>query len=190
MEFEYDKSGVATRQKTTFFAVMENTTKTFLQAAREFVSLLEDKNIEPGIFYSKAHTALIDLYAAGNKLNTVELKYSSVEEDYEKDIQFEDKNANIVSILGKAVYYWEVFDPSFSQEEPEEPIVGWLEDDFRDIYKDLKIGLLKIDTIGTDAAIEDALWQLKWGFTNHWGNHAINAMRYLHFLNYDGKSAL
>jgi hypothetical protein len=68
-----------------------------------------------------------------------------------------------------------------------EPTQGWLVDDFADIYRDLKIELTKIEKIGTDEAVEDALWQLKWSFTNHWGQHCINALRALHYLWYDGK---
>lgn len=65
-----------------------------------------------------------------------------------------------------------------------EPTQGWLIEDFSDIYRDLKIELNKIDTIATNEAVEDALWQLKWSFFNHWGNHCINAIRYLHYYCY------
>jgi len=63
-------------------------------------------------------------------------------------------------------------------------------DDFADIYRDLKIELIKIEKIGTDEAVEDALWQIKWSFVHHWGQHCINALRYFHYLYYDGKQTL
>lgn len=65
-----------------------------------------------------------------------------------------------------------------------------LSDDFMDIYVDLKKSLSQIDKIETDEAIENAFWQLKWGFSNHWGHHCISALRYLHYLNYDGEKTL
>jgi hypothetical protein len=63
----------------------------------------------------------------------------------------------------------------------------WLVDDFADIYLEIKENLDKIDNIGSDAALEDAFWNFKFGFNSHWGNHCINALRALHHLKYDGK---
>ena len=93
-----------------------------------------------------------------------------------------------------------MFNPSYTEQEGQpglgwkisdkEASQGWLVDDFFDIYRDLKIELSKIDTIATDEAIEDALWELKWGFFHHWGNHCINAMRYLHYWHFEGKKTL
>ena len=98
------------------------------------------------------------------------------------------QNINLISSLGEDCIYWKVFDPTFEKEN--EPIQGWLVDDFSDIYADLKEELFKIDEIGTNESIEDALWQLKSGFNQHWGNHCIDAMRALHYLWYDGKVAI
>ena len=80
----------------------------------------------------------------------------------------------------------EIFDPT--DEKENEPTQGWLVDDVADIYADLKEELYKIEQIGTDEAIEDGLWQLKFGFTTHWGNHCVNAIRVLHYIYYDGKT--
>jgi len=175
-------------------------TKTFLFAARQFVELLETANIDKEIFYSKAHTALLDLYSAGHGLNQIELKYSSDDKDFDRDAIFENKNAGQISELGTEAFYWEIFDPTYSEKEGQpnagwtitdrEATQGWLVDDFADIYLDLKIELIKIDTIGTDEAVEDALWQLKWSFAHHWGQHCINALRYFHYLYYDSKQTL
>ena len=59
-----------------------------------------------------------------------------------------------------------------------------LSDDFDDIYTDLKSALFQIDELGTDESTEHGLWQLKWGFANHWGINCISALKYLHHLNY------
>ncbi len=174
--------------------------ETFLLAARQFVGLLETTTINKEEFYSKAHTALIDLYSAGHKLDQIELKYSSEDKDYDRDAIFEDKNAGQISELDAEAFYWEIFDPSYSEKEGQpnagwtitdrEATQGWLVDDFADIYRDLKIELFKIDNIGTDEAVEDALWQLKWSYAHHWGQHCINALRYLHYFYYNEKQTL
>ncbi|WP_018626062.1 DUF5063 domain-containing protein [Niabella aurantiaca] len=165
----------------------KETTQTFLKSVRQFIELLENGSIDKGKFYSLAHTALIDLYAAGNKLERIGLKYSSAESNFDRDTIFENRNIGLISELGVEAFYWEIFDPVYSEKDGREATQGWLVDDFADIYHDLKVELLKIDTIGTDEAVEDALWQLKWGFTHHWGQHCINALRYFHYLHYGGK---
>ncbi|HYE22488.1 MAG TPA: DUF5063 domain-containing protein [Verrucomicrobiae bacterium] len=175
-------------------------TETFLFAARHFVRLLETQNISNQVFYTEVHTALLDLYAAGHKLDHIELKYSSADISFDRDAIFENKNVGQISELGEDAFYWEIFDPAYSEKQGQpnpgwtvtdrEATQGWLVDDFADIYHDLKIELIKIDDIGTDEAVEDALWQLKWGFSHHWGQHCINALRYFHYLRYDGKQAI
>ena len=175
-------------------------TENFLFTARQFVELLEVIKIDKEIFYSKAHTAILDLYLAGHKLDQIELKYTSADKDFDRDAIFENKNAGQISELGEETFYWEIFDPTYSQNDGQpnsdwtitdkEATQGWLVDDFADIYRDLKIELIKIDRIGTDEAVEDALWQMKWSFSHHWGQHCINALRYFHYLYYDGKPVI
>ena len=176
----------------------KTSTKTFLVVARQFIDLLETENLDKETFYRKAHVTLIDLYSSGHKLEEIDLKYSNADSDFGESNRefFKSKNVGLISKLGEDCFYWEVFDPTYFETKEansnltitdKEPTQGWLVDDFADIYKDLKIELIKIETIGTDEAIEDALWQLKWSFTNHWGQHCINALRALHYLWYDGK---
>ena len=174
-----------------------DTTREFLVAAKKFIDTLEDGAITKEAFFKLSHSALIDLYSAGHKLQEIELKHSSADSDFDRDKIFDNRNTGLISDLGEEAFYWEVFDPTYSEQDGEaksgwkvtdrNASQGWLVDDFGDIYRDLKIELEKIVTIGTDEAVEDALWQLKFGFRNHWGGHAINAMRYLHYYWYDNK---
>jgi hypothetical protein len=175
-----------------------DSTKDFLVAANNFVDIVETKNITKDEFIKRSHRAIIDLYSTGDKLREIELKYSSADSDFDRDKIFENKNAGLISELGEKAFYWEVFDPTYFEQNGEpklgwtitdkEASQGWLVDDFAEIYRDLKIELEKIKKIGTDEAVEDALWQLKFSFRNHWGGHAINAIRYLHFFWYDNKA--
>lgn len=177
-----------------------NSTQSFLIAARQFIALLEEKGMDKEVFFSKAHAMLLDLYLAGHNLNVINLKYSSVDSNFDDVEEFENKNSGLVAELGFEAYYWEVVDPTYSEKDGEanegrniidkEPSLGWLVDDFADIYQELKAELSKIDYIKTDEAVEDGLWQLKWGFVHHWGKHSINALRYLHHLDYEGKKTL
>jgi hypothetical protein len=181
--------------------LQKDSTKEFLKAAEQFIKLVETDEISQAQFYRQVHGALIQLYATGHKLEEIDLKYSSPDSDFGQtdDEFFINNNKALISNLGKECFYLEVFDPTYLEEKGQpgqgweitdkEPTQGWLVDDFADIYRDLKIELEKMK-IGTDEAIEDALWSLKWSFVHHWGNHCVNAIRYLHYLWYDGKPAI
>jgi len=75
--------------------------------------------------------------------------------------------------LGDCDLYWQVFDPT----KDNEAIHGSLADDVADIYRDLKEGLDDIHL----ARSEDAIWEWRLGFSSHWGKHAIDSLRTIHF---------
>lgn len=157
----------------------------FLSAARAFVALLESNAIDKNVFFKESHTKLLGLYFAAFKLDTVELKYSSAETTFESI--FVSKNVGMIAELGKDEYYWETSEYKYIENgEVTEGTTsqGMLSDDFNDIYMDLKRALFQIDELRTDESTENGLWQLKWGFANHWGVHCISALKYLHHLNY------
>lgn len=172
-------------------------TADFLISARQFVALLESGVGGKAEFFKKSHAALVDLYAAGHKLEEITLKYSNADSEFDENKLFDNKPAFNILDLGEEAWYWEVFDPTYMEKDGKpgqgweitdrEPSQGWIVDDLTDIYRDLKIGLNKIERITTDEAVEDAMWQLKWSFIHHWGNHCINALRYLHYLWYEDK---
>ncbi len=177
-----------------------DSSKRFLEAANSFVKLLELKNIGLDKFLPQLHLSLLELYKAGHNLDIIELKSSTDERDFEREELFVDINTHLISELGVDCFYWEVLDPTYTEKNgkpdsgweitDKEATQGWLVDDLADIYRDLKVELIKIEEIGTEEAIEDAFWTFKWSFTHHWGKHCIDALRYLHYLYYEGKVSL
>lgn len=147
----------------------KKSTSDFFNAAREFVTLSDNADLNQEEFYKYTHKALSELYRTALVPETVELIYSS--EDCEFNEIDKDKlrkmNKTLISHLGKDCFYWEVHDLTYMEEDgkPEKgwkitdkaPTQGWLVDDFTNIYADLKVELTKIDRIGADEAIEDAL---------------------------------
>jgi hypothetical protein len=77
--------------------------------------------------------------------------------------------------LGDLTLYWEVSDPY----EWEAPVCGSLSDDLRDVYQDLKRGLLILER-GDAISLDDAVWEWRSHFVAHWGEHAVDALRALH----------
>ncbi len=78
--------------------------------------------------------------------------------------------------LGDFNLYWEVWDPT----KDNEAIHGSLADDFADIYRDLKEGLNLSEA--HQSLPEDNIWHWRFGYYSHWGKHAIDALRTIHFL--------
>jgi hypothetical protein len=80
------------------------------------------------------------------------------------------------ALLGQHDAYREVFNPYDPPTEPE--VVGTLSDDIADIYRDLLSGLAHWQRGETG----EALWEWRFNFTIHWGEHLTGALRALHAL--------
>jgi len=68
--------------------------------------------------------------------------------------------------------YWEVFDPY----EESKPVCGSLSDDLLDVHADVRRGLDLWDGAHKEAAI----WERRFHFDIHCGDHATDALRALH----------
>jgi hypothetical protein len=78
--------------------------------------------------------------------------------------------------LGDWDLYWQVWDPT----KDTEAIRGSLADDIADIYRDLKEGIC----LGKEDQVpnREATFEWRCGFYSHWGKHAIDALRTIHFV--------
>ena len=74
--------------------------------------------------------------------------------------------------------FWTVFDPL--KLGGEDPVVTTLSDCLADIWRDLKPGLEAMDA-NRERYQNDALWEWTFSFQTHWGRHAIDALRAIHF---------
>ncbi len=76
--------------------------------------------------------------------------------------------------------YWDVFDPL--KEDEKEAVYNSLADDLADIYRDVKDGLNLFDA----GHIIEAVWEWRFSFRTHWGQHLSGAQRALHsYLQYE-----
>lgn len=120
------------------------------------------------------------MYLAGQNLPDVTLDSVTDSEYRLSDQDYRKITSNLSKKVGsKNQFYFETFDPIYPTDN--EPTQGWLVDDLADIYRDVKSELIEIDK-GTDVVIANALFILKLGFQTHWGGHAIDALRALHYL--------
>jgi hypothetical protein len=157
--------------------LLSETFRSFLASARNFCIYLE--NLLPkSDDLSQLELVLLNLltlYSNGLQLKEI----SAPSEDIDSDLHESDFKPAFV-VIDRSLpfqYYWCVFDP-FDFENTE-PVCGDIADDLKDIYKDLKSSLTLFD-LGTMSAKENALWNFKFDFDNHWGDHCANAIYAIH----------
>lgn len=152
----------------------------FIAEAKSYCLFIEDyqcKNVNE--FLTMLQRSLIALYLAGKNLPNTGLQ---------EDGDFEEKMDDgylkgIISLVAERLedkrYYMHLFNPANTNDK--DLICGDLLDDICDIYIDIKQTMVALD-IGTHIAIENAIWQFKFDFDNHWGDHCINAIYATHYF--------
>ena len=147
---------------------------------KQFCKFFETFSLDDKRAYLQAfRTELLVIYSCGLTLPG-DASLSDVE--YENVVTAESIKNRLLAISGLIAehrFYWEVFDPTNHLDT--EAVCGDLIDDIGDIYKDIKKAVLTYET-GTEAAKQDAAWQLHFGFHHHWGDHCIDALRACHYI--------
>lgn len=79
--------------------------------------------------------------------------------------------------LGYHDEYPEVFDPLTKEQEFNS--IASIADNLTDIYQDIKNFVVQYN-MGTEEIMNDALWECKLNFEEHWGQKLTNALRAMH----------
>lgn len=150
----------------------------FLKSCRQFCGLLETINSNVLVELQKS---LLELYSNGLNLQTIDLDSNVDFKEKLDDKEFEIIKNRTSELLGENQCYWTIFDPTENVFGNESPVMGDLLDDVMDIYKDIKYQLMIFD-LNTEESIENAMWGMKFDFWHHWSNHAIDAIRTIHYV--------
>ena len=127
-------------------------------------------------FLARVAASLSELYSVALALPLVELETSGIGTEPRSHEAWTALYNSLGEKLGPLNLYWTVFDSTVH----EESIVGTLADDISDIYFDLKKELQLVQRSGaTDA---DAVWHVRFGFFQHWGQHLTSALKAIHDL--------
>lgn len=149
--------------------------KAFAAQAKVFEHWLLDGTDAQGDAAREALVRLWALYAAGLELPDS----SSAELASANDVErlSDDEGLRALEACKRLPFdtYSEIYNPTIVP--PEEPVVGSLSDDLTDIYRDVAAGLRAYEK-GERAA---AVWEWRFGLHSHWGAHATNAIRALHW---------
>lgn len=138
----------------------------FYTLAKNFCVFIDSQSVNKDTL-EELTTMLLNLYLKGLQLPFSE----DFEEELEKEHIIPTSNIELRS------YYNLVYDP-FSDDAEDSLVGGSLEDDLQDIYGDLREGIVEYEA----GNINNACWEWRFGLDNHWGVHAVNALKALHWL--------
>jgi len=143
----------------------------FRAAAAGFVETVNSApNLERDQFLAGVGRCLAELYSSALYLPAVEPDTAGT---YETPFSTEEWARLFHSLkekIGPLDAYWGIFDST----EKSDPVQGSLAGDISEIYFDLKQDL-QLEEEGITAG--DLLWELRESFREHWGRHALEALK-------------
>jgi hypothetical protein len=157
--------GQATIETAAFLGGFTPAIAAFVCAASEYCAFIEEAamlSVADRMFVARHY--LLALVAAAIRLPLPEVPGSAPTTDVAPPANWRGFDPFEI--------YWDVFDPY----ELSEPVAGSLSDDLLDVYRDLRRGLALWEA-GKDGG---AVWEWRFHFDAHWGNHATDALRALH----------
>jgi hypothetical protein len=157
----------------------------FVETAREFCRLIEEHRKESRkSFLRRISATLARLYAGAVHLPRTSPS-GRVKARRLSKREWQTLFMSLGRKLGSECCYWECFNPYVR----EELMAGSLADDFADIYRDIKPGLVSYDA-GSPSSQEAAVTEWRLGMLSHWGHHATGALRVLHQLQSERRLAV
>ena len=145
----------------------------FVDTVRRYCALAEGAAGEPHQDIILVRQLLSELHFAAVNLPRVDL---GDEEEQESEPISQEQWKQVYNRFNNLPLngYWDVFDPL--KEEEKEPLYNELADDLADIYRDVKEYLPLYEA----GSISEAVWQWRFHFLIHWGQHLTGAQRALH----------
>jgi hypothetical protein len=152
----------------------------FVAVANEYCSFAENAvSFSKRDFLQKSARILPLLYYKASLLPVVDSAFEEGNEKYVSENQYEFIRLAIVSKLGSHNDYQEVYDPVYR--DSNEASYGSLAEDIADIYQDLK-DFIMVYRVGTVEIMQEALFEIRTGFEQYWGQRLVNALRVIHSL--------
>jgi hypothetical protein len=159
----------------------------FVTVASEYISFTESANEQDRQELLTRYQKLLPLlYLKASLLPSVENQYSEIVEKFCAENDWNFVESVMKNKLGAHNDYLEVFDPDMAFSEG--PLPASISENLADIYQETKDFVMNYG-IGTTEIMNDALWECKENFEQHWGQKLLNALRAIHLAIYT-KNAL
>jgi hypothetical protein len=147
----------------------------FRAVAERYVSAVEaTSERSPDDLFATLVRVLPRLYEAALRLPYPVVESADLPEARLSHEQWKEAFDGLQEILGARDLYWTVV--PFGEDKRDE-LAGSLADDLADIYRDVKEGL---ELAASGASENEVLWQWRFNFWAHWGEHAVEALRIIH----------
>ena len=148
----------------------------FYAAVTGFMTSVDSASaLDRDAFLSKVGRSLAELYCSALDLPAVEPESETADDTPFPTDEWKKQYLSLREKIGPLDAYWLVFDSA----EKEEPVQGSLAGDISEIYYDLRQDL-QLREKGIPRA--DMLWEIHSSFREHWGRHAIAALKTIYDL--------
>jgi hypothetical protein len=157
----------------------------FIEVATQYCEIIEGRESRTKIkLLKEAFILFPQLCLYGMKLPEIErfnyYDYSELTEISDK--MWSEVYTSLKHKLKRWDYYKEMSDPY--NKKVKISMYGILSCDLSEIYEDIKLGLMAWEN-ATPARKLSIIWNWKFGFEHHWGDHATSAFRALYSLLYE-----
>jgi hypothetical protein len=157
-------------------ATDEQLYEAFTQLAQAYCTAIEDPSIQGLSGLRIIHDALLPIHAAAMQLPKVPTGQS-----VERAIEQDEAHAMLKALQLRLPVdiYWDTFDPL--KDPSDNTVASSLADDLTDIWRDLKNGLIELNTHGkTEQPM--VWWEWRFSFYCHWGAHSTGALRAMYHI--------
>lgn len=152
--------------------------KDFISTARAYCMFVEtDLGHDPRQFLRTVQKDLLTLYRMGLDLPDITPAGEVLAEANDHKIHI-DRVRRLITDHLPFNRYWNALN-MLQVNEPTQVGTGDLIDDLAAIYLDLKRGLLLFDA-HDGSTKEEAIWELRFGYEQHWGNRCMDALHVIH----------
>ncbi len=143
----------------------------------ELMEQLEDTGVKE--LANRLMLLLPSIYKGSIDLPDAEESADENIERFVTEEDWENIHQTLMAKLGQADPYLDTFDPRMM--ESREAVVSSIAENLADIYQDLK-DFLELYATGVEELMASALWELRYTFTNYWGQKLLGSLRALHAI--------
>ncbi len=146
----------------------------FRTAVRAYCAHVESRHaLTPPEWLARVHALLVELYAAGLALPTVEPDTENANPEHRPYEDWKRMYDDFGRAFDRWNFYQVMFDPYDTVED--DPVYESLSDDSADIYADVRRGEDHEHERG-DSHPNDVVWEWRFTFESHWAGHATHAL--------------